>query len=120
MLGELLTTDVQGIKSIGAVGSMLEQVLFRLRLLLHRLVLAEAQSTPLYPSRLDCQYEIVVVLAVEEWHETLLAGEALVDEKVFLIVTHRVAQVHILYLPPVALELVDDYVTEILVVHGIV
>ena len=91
MLGELLTTDVQGIKSIGAVGSMLEQVLFRLGLLLHRLVLTEAQSTPLYPSRLDSQDEIVIILTIEERHEALLTGEALIDEQVFLIVAHRVA-----------------------------
>ena len=120
MLGKLLTTDVEGIKSIGAVGSMLEQVLFRLGLLLHRLVLAEAQPAPLYPSRLDCQYEIVVVLTIEERHEALLTSEALIDEQVLLIVAHRVAQVHILYLPPVALKFMDDDVAEVLVIHGIV
>ena len=120
MLRELLTADIQCIESIRAVGTMLKQVLFGLRLFLHRLVLMEAVPTPLYSSRLDSEDEIIVVLSVEERHEALLTSKALVDEQVLLIVAHRVAQVHILYLPPVALKLMDDHIPEVLVVHGIV
>ena len=120
MLGEFLTTDVQGVECIGAVSTVLQQILFRLGLLFHRLVLTEAQSTPLYPSRLDGQYQIIIVLTIEERHEALLPSKALVDEQVLLIVAHRVAQVHILYLPPVALKFMDDDVAEVLVIHGIV
>ena len=79
MLRELLTADVQRIESIGAVGTVLEQVFFRFRLLLHGLVLAEAISTPLYPSRLDGQYQVIIILTVEERHKTLLAGEPLTN-----------------------------------------
>ena len=38
----------------------------------------------------------------------------------YIIVAHRVAEVHVNYLPVVALELVDYHPMEVLVVHGIV
>ena len=120
MLWELLTADIQRIESVGAVGTMLQQVLFGLRLFLHRLVLMEAVTSTFDTGRLDGENQVIVVLAVEEWHEALLASKALVDEQVLLIVAHRVAKVHILYLPPVALKLMDDDISEVLIVHGIV
>ena len=120
MLGELLTTDIQRIEGVGAVGTVLEQVLFGLRLFLHRLVLAETETATFDTGRLDGQNQVIIVLTVEERHKALLASETLVDEEVLLIVAHRVAQVHILYLPPVALKLMDDDIAEVLVVHGIV
>ena len=120
MLRELLTADIQRIESIRAVCTMLQQVLLRLWLLLHGLVLSEAISPPLYPSRLDGQYQIIIILTVEERHETLLPSKALVDEQVLLVMAHRVAQVHILYLPPVALKLMNNHIAEVLVVHSIV
>ena len=120
MLRELLTADIQRIESIRTVCTMLQQVLFRLRLLLHGLVLMEAISPPLYPSRLDGQYQIIIVLAVEERHEALLPSKTLVDEQVLLIMAHGITQIHILYLPPVALKLMDDDIAEVLVIDGIV
>ena len=42
MLWELLAADVESIEGICAVGAVFERVFFGLRLLLHRLVLAEA------------------------------------------------------------------------------
>ena len=120
MLRELLTADVQRVESIRAVGTMLEQVFLRLRLFLHGLVLAEAVSTPFHSSGLYGQYQVIVILTVEERHQALLPSKALVDEQVLLIMAHRVAQVHILYLPPVPLEFMDDHIAEVLVVHGIV
>ncbi len=103
MLGELLTADVERIESVGTVGTVLQQVLFGLRLFLHRLVLTEAETSSFDTGRLDGQYEVIIVLAVEERHEALLASEALIDEEVLLIVAYWVAQVLILYLPPVVL-----------------
>ena len=50
----------------------------------------------------------------------MLPGKTLVDEKVFLIVSHRVAEVHVNDLPAVALELMYYHPVEVLVVHGIV
>ena len=82
VLWELLTADIQCIESIRAIGTMLQQVLFRLRLLLHRLVLMEAVASAFDTGRLDGQDQVIVVLAVEERHEALLAREALIDEKV--------------------------------------
>ena len=120
MLRELLTADIQCIESIRAIGTMLQQVLFGLRLLLHRLVLMEAVPTPLHPSRLDSEYQIIVILPVKKRHQALLTRKALVDEEVLLVVAHRVAQVHILYLPPVSFKLMDDDIAEVLIVHGIV
>ena len=47
--------------------------------------------------------------AVEVRYGVLLVGKALIDEKVFLIVSYRVAEVHVNDLPAVALELMGDY-----------
>ena len=120
MLWKLLTSNIQRIESISAVGTVLQQVLLRLWLFLHRLVFMEAVSTPLYPSRLDGQYQIIIILAVKERHQALFTRKALVDEQVLLIMSHGITQIYILYLPPVALKLMDDDIAEVLVVHGIV
>jgi len=69
---------------------------------------------------LDGEDEVVVVLAVEEWHEALLAGKGLVDEKVFFIVAHRVADVDRLYLSAMTFKFMHDDPTEVLLVNGIV
>ena len=45
---ELLAVDVEGVESIGVAGSVPDKVFFGLRLLLHRLVLAEAVTSPLH------------------------------------------------------------------------
>ena len=120
MLRELFATDIQRIECICAVSTMLQQVLFGLRLLLHRLVLVEAVASTFDTGRLNGQNEVIIVLAVEERHQALLASKAPVDEQVLLIMAHRVAKVHILYLPPVALKLMDYHIAEILVIDGIV
>ena len=104
MLRELFTADIQRIESIRTVCTMLQQVLFRLRLLLHGLVLMEAISPPLYSSRLDGQYQIIIILTVEERHQALFTRKALVDEQVLLIMAHGITQIHILYLPTMAFE----------------
>ena len=55
MLWELLAADVEGVEGIGAVGTVFEKVFFGLRLLLHRLVLAESVALELmgdYPMEL--------------------------------------------------------------------
>ena len=91
MLRELLTADIKRVESVSAVSTVLEQVHFGLRLLLHRLVLMEAVASTLHARGLDGENEVVIVLAVEERHEALLASKALVDERIFLIVAHRVA-----------------------------
>ena len=120
MLWELLAADVEGVEGIGAVGTMFEKVFFGLRLLLHRLVFTEAVASTLHSCGLDCEDKVIVVLAVEVRHQALLPGKALVDEKIFLIVSHRVAEVHVNDLPSMTLELMDYHPVEVLVVHGIV
>ena len=120
MLGELFAADIEHIEGIGAVGTVFEKVFFGLRLLLHRLVLAEAVATSLYSCGLDGEDKVIVVLAVEVRHKALLPGKALIDEKIFLIVSHRVAEIHVNDLPSVALELMYYHPVEVLVVHGIV
>ena len=55
MLWELFAANVEGVEGIGAVGTVFEKVFFGLRLLLHRLVLAEAVALELmgdYPMEL--------------------------------------------------------------------
>ena len=120
MLWKLLAADIEGIEGIGAVGTVFEKVFFGLRLLLHRLVLTEAVATTLHSCGLNGEDKVIVVLAVEVRHQALLPGKALIDEKVFLIMAHRVAEVHVNDLPSVALELMDYHPVEVLVVHGIV
>ena len=120
MLWELLAADVKGVEGIGAVGTVFEKVFFGLRLLLHRLVLTEAVATTLHSCGLNGEDKVIVVLTVEVRHQALLPGKTLVDEKVFLIVSHRVAEVHVNDLPSVALELMDYHPVEVLVVYGIV
>ena len=120
MLWELFAADIEGVEGIGAVGTVLEKVFFGLRLLLHRLILAETVASSLYSCGLDGEDKVIVVLAVEVRHKALLPGKALIDEKVFLIMSHRVAEVHVDDLPAVAFKLVDNHPMEVLVVHGIV
>ena len=120
MLWELLAADVEGVEGIGAIGTVFEKVFFGLRLLLHTFVFAEAVATSLHSCGLNGEDKVIVVLAVEVRHQALLPGKALVDEKVFLIVSHWVAEVHVNDLPSVALELMDYHPMEVLVVHGIV
>ena len=120
MLWELLAADIERIEGIGAIGTVFEKVFFGLRLLLHRLVLAEAVATSLHSCGLDGEDKVIVVLAIEVRHQALLPSKTLVDEKVFLIVAHRVAEVHVNDLPSMALELMYYHPMEVLVVHGIV
>ena len=120
MLWELLAAYVEGVEGIGAIGAVFEKVFFGLRLLLQRLVLAEAVAPSLHSCGLDSEDQVIVVLAVEIRHQALLPGKALIDEKVFLIVAHRVAEVHVNDLPAVAFKLMDNHPVEVLVVHGIV
>ena len=120
MLWELLAADIERIEGIGAVGTVLEKVFFGLRLLLHRLVLAEAVTTTLHSCGLDGEDKVIIVLAVEVRHKALLPGKALIDEKILFIMSHRVAEVHVNDLPSVALELMYYHPMEVLVIHGIV
>lgn len=99
---------------------MFEKIFFGFWLLLHGFVLAEAVATSLHSCGLDCDDKVIVVLAVEVRHEALLSGKTLIDEKIFLIVSHRVAEIHVNDLPAVAFKLMDYHPMEVLVVHGIV
>ena len=120
MLWEFFATDIERIEGIGAVGTVFEKVFFGLRLLFHGLVFAKAVATSFHSCGLDGEDKVIVVLAVEVRHQALLPGKALIDEKVFLIMAHRVAEVHVNDLPTVALEFMDYNPVEVLVIHGIV
>ena len=117
---ELFAPNVQCIKGICAIGTVFEEVFLGLGQLLAGLVFVEAVASVEYSGRLNGEDKIIVILTIEKRHETLLALEGLVDEQVLLIVAHGVAQIDILDLPAVTFKLVDDDVTEVLVVHGIV
>ena len=120
VLWELLAADIKRVEGIGAVGAVLQEVFLGFWLLLHTLVLAEAVAPSLHSGGLDGEDKVVIVLAVEVRHETLLAGETLIDKEVLFIVAHGVAEIHVNHLPTVTLKLVTDYPVEVLVVHGIV
>ena len=80
----------------------------------------EPVAAAVYAGGLEGEDKVVVVLAVEEWHQGLLAGEGLVDEQIFLVVAHGVADIYRLHSPAVTLELVNNNPTEALFVDGIV
>ena len=117
---EFFTADVEGIKRICAVGAVLEEVFFGFGELFSGFVFAEAVAAAAYASGLEGEDKVVVVLAVEKWHQALLAGKPLVDEQIFFIVAHRIADIYSLHIPAVRLELVGYYPAEILFVDGIV
>lgn len=117
---EFFGSDVEGIEGVGAVGAVFEQGFFGLCEFFARLVFAEAVAASADSGGLDCQNQIFVVGAVEKGHEAVLTGEALVDEKVFLIVSHGVTDVDGFNRPTMFLKLMDYYPTEILLVDGIV
>lgn len=50
----------------------------------------------------------------------MLSGKGVVDEKILLVVVHRVSEVHGLDAPAVPLELLYHVIMEVLVVDGIV
>ena len=83
-------------------------------------VFAETVTAAAHTGCLNGEDKVVVVLSVEERHKALLAGKTLVDEKVFLIVPHGIAEIDRLNSPAVAFKLVDDHPTEVLFVDGIV
>ena len=123
MLWELLAIDVEGVEGVegvGAIGAVLEEVLLGLVIFFAGLVLAEAVASSFHACRLDSEDKIIIVLTVEERHQTLLPGKTLVDEKVLLVMAHWVAEVDINDLPPVRLELFLYHIVEVLVIHGIV
>ena len=71
MLRKLLTANIQRIKSISAIGTMLQQVLLRFQILLCGLVFAKAVSSTFSPCTLYGKNKIIVVLFYECWlHST--------------------------------------------------
>ena len=120
VIREFLGTDVEGIKSVGAVCAVFEQVFLRLCKLFAGLILAEAVAATADARGLYGENQVLVVRAVEERHQALLTCEALVDEKILLVMVHRVSEVHGLDATAVPLELLNHVIVEVLVVDGIV
>ena len=119
-IGELLAADVEGVESISAIGAVLQQIFLGLSEFLASLVLAKAVAAAHDSCRLDGEDQVIIVLAVEHRHEPLFTGKALVDEQVFLVVTHWVSKVDILDLPTMPLKLMAHHPMEVLLVDGIV
>lgn len=119
-LRELLTADIQRIEGIRAVGTMLQQVLFRLNQLFIGFVLVKSISPTANASRLNSEDKVIVILAVEERHKLLLPCESLVDEQVLLIMPHRISEIHVNDRPAMAFKLMDDHPTKVLFVDRIV
>ena len=117
---ELFATDVESIEGIGSVGAVFEQVFFGLGKFLAGLVFLEAVSTVGDTGGLHRENQVLVVGAVEERLLALLSGLRIIDEKVLLVVVHRVSEVHGLDAPAVPLELLYHIIVKVLVVDGIV
>lgn len=79
LLRELFTADIQRIEGVGAIGTVFEEVFLRLGKFLSGLIFMEAVAPINYSSRLDGEEKIIVILSVEERHESLLARECLVN-----------------------------------------
>ena len=91
MLRKLFTPNIQRIKSIRAIGAVLQQILLRFRILLCRLVFAKAVSSAFHASRLHRKNKVIIILSVEVRHEPLLPSKSLVDEQILLIMAHGIA-----------------------------
>ena len=91
---KFLTTDTQGIKRIGAIGTPFKPVLLRFRQLLTPFVLAPIVHT----CRLDGYQQIFIILLVKERYKIRLSGQHTVDQQIFLNVTHRLAYIHFIQL----------------------
>ena len=120
MVREFLAAYVKSVEGIGAVGAVFEQIFLGLGELFARLILAEAVAAIADTGGLDCQNQVFVVRAVEERHEALLSGKRLVDEKIFLIVSHGITEVNRFDAPTVPFKFVPNSPVEVLVVDGIV
>ena len=105
MIREFLTTYIECIKRICAVGAVFEEVFLRLGKLFAAFVFAKAVAAAAHAGCLNGKDKVVVILSVEEWHKALLAGKTLVDEKIFLIVSHGIAEIDSLDSPAVAFKL---------------
>ena len=73
MLRKLITLNIQRVKSICAIGTMLQQVLLLFGIFLCGLVFAKAISSTFHPCTLYGKNKIIVVLAIEIRHQALLA-----------------------------------------------
>ncbi len=115
-----LTTYVESVKGVGAVGAVLKEVFLSLGEFLTGFILAESETSSLYPGRLDGEYQVVIILTVEIRGETASPLEAEVYEVIFLVMAHRVAKVNGYHSPAVHLELSHDSPAEIDVIDGVV
>lgn len=117
---EFLAADVEGIERVGAVGAVFEQVFLGLGELFAGLILAEAVAPVGDTGLLNGKDKVFVIRAVDERHEPLLSGKGVLEEKILLVVVHRVSEVHRLNTTAVPLELPYHVIMEVLVVDGIV
>ena len=142
MIREFLATDVESIdhevastawektrrcRRCGVRGVFFLRILrkrqaddFRFGKFLAAFVFAETVAAAAHAGCLNGEDKVVVILAVEEWHKALLAGKTLVDEKIFLVVPHGIAEIDRLDSPAVAFKLVHHHPSEVLFVDGIV
>ena len=102
---KFLAADVESIESVGAVGAVFEEVFFRFGKFLAAFVFAETVAAAAHAGCLNGEDKVVVILSVEERHKALLAGKTLVDEQIFLIVPHGIAEIDCLDSPAVAFKL---------------
>ena len=102
---KFLATDVECIESVCAVGAVFEEVFFTLGKFLAAFVLAKTVAAAADAGCLNGEDKVIVILSVEERHQALLAGKALVDEKIFLVVPYGITEIDRLDGPAVAFKL---------------
>ena len=115
-LREPLATNGQRVKRITTIGSALESVFFSLCELLSALILAAI----VYTGSLYRDNKVLVVLAVDTQMSIGFALEHTVNEQLLLHVVHRFTNIDIAHLPPLSTESLNDYPSEVLIIHSIV
>lgn len=117
---EILTPDIEGVKSICAVRAQFESVIFRLGKFFAALIFVESSSATSNTGRLNSENEVIVILTVEIRRQTVLSCKTVVDKVVFLLMSHRITERGCYYVPTAFSELVNNSVAEIHGVDGVV
>ena len=118
--GLFLHTYIQCVESIGAVGSVLQQILLGFGEFLACLVLVEAVASLHHAGGLNSDEQGFVVIDIKERHETVLAGKTAVDEQVLLVMPHRMAKIDRFDLPTMGDKLLLDDPLEIVLIDRVV
>ena len=108
------TADVERIKGIGDVGSVLQWAFFGLREFLRAFILTVIIHTGI----IHRDEKIFTVDFVEMWFQTFLTSASLCEGKMSFALVHRLTDVDIVHLPSAFLEGMDDDPSVVFIING--